>query len=472
LWLLIGLVVFLLSLGPTLTIRAGEVTGIPLPYRWLWDYVPGFTAIRAPVRWAVLVTLALSMLAAIGITRLQKRGFARGAFGWIAPLAFILVLIEFAIVPLPLVTVPEAPDSLAWLNEQAPTRILELPLAAERPRSSVPNDQPRRAWEISRLLEMQYFSTQHWHTTPDGYSGYIPSRHGEFTREMQAFPSSRSMTLLRGLGVRYVIIHQDDLDEIRLSALNEPLAQGVRDIALFGDERILELAPYQSSNLPTISLPISNLSAKQPIEYPLVLSKPNDSYVPLIGEPLEVDIAWQQEGHEPINSTAHLAWPMIVQEIAILPLPLQTPTSGEWRLTLSGAYPTGTPFSVEQEVLLETESTLPQLLPVQLEQSQQEKSTLTLTWRTQQPLTRYYSISVRLIDQEGNLIAQQDGPPGGETPTIAWQAGKNYHATWDFEQLAEESNYQVIVLWYDPEGGAPVQLWHGEQFVQWLEVEL
>ncbi|MGH2543484.1 MAG: hypothetical protein ACRDIB_11825, partial [Ardenticatenaceae bacterium] len=139
LWVALALVGFFLSLGPTLTIRAGEPTGIALPYRWLWAHGPGFSAIRAPVRWAVLVTLALSVLAAIGVARLRWKGAAL--------VALVLVVVEFAVVPLRVVPAPSPPASLAWLDAQPPTRVVELPLVAERPRPAAPPDEPRRAWE-------------------------------------------------------------------------------------------------------------------------------------------------------------------------------------------------------------------------------------------------------------------------------------------------------------------------------------
>ncbi|MGB0387688.1 MAG: hypothetical protein ACPGWR_22965 [Ardenticatenaceae bacterium] len=468
LWLMMGLVAFVLSLGPTLTVYALEPTGLALPYRWLWHYVPGFNAIRAPVRWAVLLTLALSMLSAIGIARLRWRG--------VAPLAMGLVLIEFAVVPLPLVTAPEAPASLAWLKAQPATRILELPLAGERPRPAVPNDQPRRAWELSRLLEMQYFSTEHWHTTPDGYSGYVPSRHGDLAREMQAFPSRRAVTLLQGLGVRYVIIHEDDLDSTRAALLSQPLPDKVREIARFDEERILELAPYQvAETIPSTLLPINSLPPEQQIAYPLVLTTPNAPYVPLEGEPVEIQVTWQDNQHHIRQTTIRVPWPMIIEQLAVLHLPLQTPPPGDWSFTLSGSYPGGHTFHLEQPINIADSHPLPpRLLPLQLAVIEpNDKNRLHILWRSEQPLERYYSLSVRLLDENGHLIAKQDGPPGGDVPTIAWQAGRDYGANWTFDDLPQGStwhDYRLQLLWYDPEGGPPVRIWDGQHFVEQLEV--
>jgi len=465
-WLLIALVAFLLSLGPTLTIKALEPTGIPLPYRWLWTHLPGFNAIRAPVRWVVLVSLALSMLTAIGIARLRGR--------WVAPLALLLLLLEFAIFPLPLVTAPTAPASLAWLDEQPPTHILELPLAAERPRPDVATDQPRRAWEESRLLEMQYFSTTHWHTTPDGYSGYIPTRHGDFVREISTFPAKRAVTFLQGLGVQYVVIHEDDLNATRLEQFQQPLPEGVQEIARFDDERILQLPLYDHPGLPNETLPISQLPANQPIAYPLVLTTANGAYVPRQGEPLNVQVTWQAPDGSTYDTNTSVPWPMIIEQVAVLPLSLTTPSAGDWTLTLIGSYPEGRNFHLQQAIhLADSHPAPPTLLPVTLHATNTENlNPLTLTWQSEQPLTRYYSISVRLFDQQNQPISQQDGPPGGDIPTIAWQPGTKYEATWEFNELNGQNieDYHVIVLWYDPEGGAPVQVWDGDAFVEQVEV--
>jgi hypothetical protein len=466
LWLVLALVAFVLSLGPTLTIRALQPTGIPLPYGWLWEHIPGFNAIRAPVRWAVLVMLALSLLAALGLARFRWR--------WAAPLALALVLIEFNVAPLALVTPPQPPDSLAWLKEQPPTRILELPLVVERPSPPVPEDEPRRAWETSRLLEAQFFSSEHWHTTPDGYSGYVPMRHGDFAREMQGFPSPRSIALLQGLEVRYVVIHEDDLTPERAALLRVALPEGAREVARFGDERILELAPYDYPDLPDEALPVTILPPEQRVDMPLVLTSPGGPYVPVSGEPLAISVRWQQ-GRETREETVRVPWPMIVEEVAVLSLPLDTPPAGEWTLTLKGTYPEGRGFILEQPVnIAEGQPAPPRLLPVALEEVVRiDSRTLALSWRAYQPLERYYSLSARLHAPDGSLVVQQDGPPA-EVPTVAWQPSNPYTAEWRFDlpEGTSVEDFRLMVLWYDPEGGSPVRLWDGQQFVEQFNVEV
>lgn len=53
-----------------------------------------------------------------------------------------------------------------------------------------------------------------------------------------------------------------------------------------------------------------------------------------------------------------------------------------------------------------------------------ETITVTLWWTARQPPPVDYSISIRLLDTQGNLIANQDSPPmQGQAPTSTWQPG-------------------------------------------------
>jgi hypothetical protein len=65
----------------------------------LYHHVPGFDGLRVPARFAMIVALALSVLGAVGLTRLTDG--SRRAARWLA-LTTLLVLAEGGAAPLPL----------------------------------------------------------------------------------------------------------------------------------------------------------------------------------------------------------------------------------------------------------------------------------------------------------------------------------------------------------------------------------
>src|SRR5262249_49480039 len=64
----IGVAGLVLSLGPVL-IAFGYTTPIPLPYRLLYEIVPGWSAMQTPHRFTILALLGASMLAVLGVMR-------------------------------------------------------------------------------------------------------------------------------------------------------------------------------------------------------------------------------------------------------------------------------------------------------------------------------------------------------------------------------------------------------------------
>ena len=89
-----------LSLGPVLQV-AGQRLGIPLPYALCYYIIPGFSSMRTPARFAVLVALATAVLAGLGFDVLRRRHprlgsaflmgtlFGAGALSWCPDLPFV-----------------------------------------------------------------------------------------------------------------------------------------------------------------------------------------------------------------------------------------------------------------------------------------------------------------------------------------------------------------------------------------------
>lgn len=102
-WVWCGLVFLVLSLGPQLRM-AGEVTNIPLPYEFLYQFSV-LRVSRAPARYFVITLLCLSVLAAMGTTLLRERWTQMGERGrtWIPTASFlgVVLLLCFELLPIP-----------------------------------------------------------------------------------------------------------------------------------------------------------------------------------------------------------------------------------------------------------------------------------------------------------------------------------------------------------------------------------
>lgn len=231
-WLAVVFTGFLMALGP-------YKWGVPLPYRAFLT-LPGFKGLRVPGRFAAVFFLGIAVLAAMGAAALWRRGklwkvivIGLGA----------LVVTEFA-VALP-VTEPmpgrlaEMPSYVQWLRDAPPGPVVEIPMYRSTVSGSV-----RQAYR-------QYLGTYDWNPRVNGYSGYTPRDYPELVEVMRVFPESTSP--LDALGVRYVVIHYDELaslDETN-SGLPTPdqmrtaLAANPRFKPVFADgpTEIYELAP-------------------------------------------------------------------------------------------------------------------------------------------------------------------------------------------------------------------------------------
>jgi hypothetical protein len=130
-WLLSMLVFVLMALGPVLQI-GGSMTGIPLPAALFYD-LPLVRISRVPIRFVVVVMLALAMLAAFGTRRLllhveqrvpRRPRLASGLL--LAALIGLVVLDNFT-APYPMVGVYVPPVYVELGAEEGEYAILEMP---------------------------------------------------------------------------------------------------------------------------------------------------------------------------------------------------------------------------------------------------------------------------------------------------------------------------------------------------------
>jgi hypothetical protein len=126
-WGVAAFLFWLLTLGPTLRLM-GRDTGWPGPFA-LVDHLPFFKGNRYPSRYAVMLLLSASMLAAPGLARLHRRL----PMLWpevLLGIVSLLFTLEHIAVPLPLsdLRVPALYRRIAAEKDPTPGVVMELPL--------------------------------------------------------------------------------------------------------------------------------------------------------------------------------------------------------------------------------------------------------------------------------------------------------------------------------------------------------
>lgn len=160
-WALLALFFGLLSLGPFIWI-AGVNTRVPTPWTFL-RYVPVIGLVRSPGRFAVVVMLAVSVLAAMALAHVIRQ-HGRGRL--IAPAVGAALLFELAPLPRPLYSaeIPRVYRRIA--GDPRDVRVLELPTGLRDGTSSTGNYSARA----------QFHQTLHGKPLVGGYLSRVSSR--------------------------------------------------------------------------------------------------------------------------------------------------------------------------------------------------------------------------------------------------------------------------------------------------------
>lgn len=177
------------AVAVTVPALGAGVLGGAYTYRPLWEFLPGWDALRAPGRLVLWTVLLLSLLAAGAVTGLGRRAGGRRralvAAALVVPAAFTL-LEGLPVRPHP--RVPDVPPGLAEVFEQVrvPMVVVPMDLAAE----------------FRHLL----WSTRGWPTLANGNSGNFPPAHAELVEATKRFPDSHSIDVLDRHGIRALVV--------------------------------------------------------------------------------------------------------------------------------------------------------------------------------------------------------------------------------------------------------------------------
>ena len=172
-------------------------------YTLLYNTLPVFSFLRAPIRIGVLITLVTGVLAALALTWLSARVRAFRPAG----LALITIaVIESWVGPLQLAAAPEVPAVYERL--------------ARMPRAGVA-EFPYYRGSTERFLNTDYMlmSTFHWQPILNGYSDHFPPDYYTSRPVLDQFPSQAAVDLMREKGVRWVVVHYDRYSRARAAEI-------------------------------------------------------------------------------------------------------------------------------------------------------------------------------------------------------------------------------------------------------------
>jgi hypothetical protein len=211
-WALSALVFAVLSLGPVLHVggssRWDGLGPIPLPYAVLHEIFPLLKISRSVSRFAVMVMLSLSVLAAFGLywllNRRQRAGYNRVGPWLMAAGTLIVVGLEYWVAPYPMSFPETQPFHYQLAQEPDALAVMDIPMDWDRP---------------ANLL----YQTVHGKPTVSGYTSRSnPLSPAGRTPVLQTFrylgpdinpydPAALAPSVLSDLNVRYVILHKTDL---------------------------------------------------------------------------------------------------------------------------------------------------------------------------------------------------------------------------------------------------------------------
>jgi hypothetical protein len=219
-----------LAAGPRLHLFGRDLWS---PYLLLWQWLPGFAAVRLPFRLLVVAQLGFALLAALGLERVLALVPRR--LGWAAAAAATGLALA-ALAPLPphvlhrAPTGADAPPVYRWLRDHGRGGVLlELP--------------PGDAATSGRRMVL---GTEHWLPMIDGYSAYPPRTRNHLRRIAQALPEAGALQALANVvDVRWVLVHLDELDARARRAWEGGSVPGLDPVGRWGDDLLfsLTLAP-------------------------------------------------------------------------------------------------------------------------------------------------------------------------------------------------------------------------------------
>lgn len=238
---LLSVVAWTMALGPYLQIAGAQV---PLPYGWLMRVVPGFSSMRVPGRFALLLMLGVSVLAGLGgdrlLDRVRRSVPSRPTLASLAATVLLVAAVAWddGFGRLRLALRDETPPATRSAIDQ---RLAALPRGALL---EIP------ALDLAGLyaIEAQVRSARHWQPLITGSSGYNPPTYAFVQSQVRRLPDADALTHLgRMTGLRYVVVHDDALTARDRERWQAP--PGLELLAVEGPDRLYRVAAPPAPDL-------------------------------------------------------------------------------------------------------------------------------------------------------------------------------------------------------------------------------
>jgi hypothetical protein len=232
-----GIVALVLSFGPFLHLYRDTVTNpfpIPLLYLPLYYLVPGFKGIRNVSQWEMLFVFCFSVIVGIVLHNVLRSVTTKRKY---VTYSIIVVLIALeCVVPLQfekMIQIQQFPQVYSWI--------------ATLPTDAVIIEMPIYNWNMfpygGRELMRNYYSTRHFRRSVNGASGFSPPPWQRMIEELMVnFPNQQALRKLQAIGVHYIIIHNDEYDELnkkRFSVQNKIMPSGAQVVRQLNQSTIV-----------------------------------------------------------------------------------------------------------------------------------------------------------------------------------------------------------------------------------------
>ena len=476
----------LLAAGSAPRLNGVVYEALPLPYKWLGAVFP-LSTIRSPDRFNLLVVLSLAVLAGLGTAALEKRVAAvkpRAASWLFFPLA-LLILLEYAAVPLPQWELPlVSPFLRETAGDPARFAVIDYPMGYSNAKLwlyyQTIHGKPTAEGHVSRYSPQMYDTIL---TQPLLRSWYALAEWPPLLNPAQVTPPknislSVSVQALRKMGFRYVFFHKQYASAGETAVFQETLPF----LPVYADE----------------SLAVYDFDRPRPRQYgetvPLAGVTLLSGAAQLADTAVNLQLVAQLDNlSPPISCQLRLSGQTVTFSLFDGPSPWQ-PGDLDWlavQLPLPGTRPPGS-YPVEircgdgrwqplPDRLFVAESGQTALVrqPLDLIFAGQialsgvrwtwagEEMRLGLFWRTLASPTQDYKVFVHLRDSAGNVVRQYDAMPcAWGCPTTGWQPGQwvEDEAVLSFAGLPA-GVYRLAIGLYEPASGERLPVLDGDTAV-------